>query len=104
MVGKSRPHRDLDRWKQLAGPRGQRSESEDPVVLANQRLELALRFAGRAGSKDRRDGEFRQSVGDALLSGFDLIQSDARQLGFDKQTERHLAPCGAALLSAEIVP
>ena len=88
MVGKPSPHRDLDRGQQLAGSRAERRESEDPVVLPDQCLELATRFAGRAGAKDRRDGEFRQPVGDALPFGVDLVQSDARQLGFDKQIGR----------------
>ena len=98
MVGKPRPHRDLDRWQQLAGSRAERGESEDPVVLSDQSLELASRFAGRAGAKDRGDGEFRQPVGDALPFGLDLVQSDARQLGFGETDRKALvAPwCCAA--------
>jgi hypothetical protein len=52
MVGKPRPHRDLDRRQQLAGSRAERHESEDPIVLPDQSLELATRFARRAGAKD----------------------------------------------------
>jgi hypothetical protein len=60
VVGKPHPHRDLDRRQQLAGSRAERGESEDPIVLADQCLELATRVAGRAGAKDRGDGELRQ--------------------------------------------
>jgi hypothetical protein len=40
MVGKPRPHRDLNRRQKLAGSRTEGGESEDPVVLPDQGLEL----------------------------------------------------------------
>src|SRR5271163_3894674 len=99
MVGKPRLHRDLDRGQQLAGSRAERGESEDTVVLPYQCLELAMRFAGRARAKDRRGGKLREPVAGAPPFGVDLVQSHARQLGFDKKTEGYLPSRGAALPS-----
>ena len=95
---------DLDRRQQLAGSRAERGESENPIVLADQCLELATRFAGCAGAKDRGDGELGQPVGDTMLFSVHFVQTDARKLGFDEQAERHLPSRGAARNSAKIVP
>ena len=55
------------------------------------------------GSQHLRHRDLGQAIGDAARVGLSFGQSDARQLGIDEQTERHLTARGHSVPAGQIL-